>query len=113
MLVLFQGLEVLCLPGLGKGLIRPLPHFSLGSGFLWLVLVSVIELLISEAQPELSLGMHIKWLRVVPGRQKIGGILESSCASCWAFSLKRSRGTAFISFHGTLFSSFFELGVKA
>ena len=88
-MVIVPGLDALCLSGFGKGLCRSLAHFSIGLLVLCCFgLVSVVELLIMEAQRDLGFGMHVKHLGFVHGRCQNGDILESSGANHQTFSLE-------------------------
>ena len=106
MVVIVPGLDALCLSGFGKGLCRSLAHFSIGLLVLCCFgLVSVVELLIMEAQRDLGFGMHVKHLGFVHGRCQNTDIWENSGAKRWALPLKRAYETPSFSFHGSLFSS--------
>lgn len=65
------------------------PLFIWVVGVLSLVLASVLELLLLEAQQDLGLGMGIKCLCVVHWRCQNGGSLERSGANRWELYLSR------------------------
>lgn len=87
MVFLFPVPDALRLSGVRKCLFRPLPHLSTALLlFCCFFLVSVVELLILEAQPDLGFGISIKCLWVLHDVQKQWYIVEQLCQSLGSVS---------------------------